>query len=167
MDALPYFIRPENIALFEKHKVYSEAEIRSRYEILMEKYCKTIQIEAMTMVEMVRKNILPAVTSYAGKLSDAALSKRALCGELACQAEGAMVQKLSALGDCLYNRTENLENLLLSAKEAVDVSALAVYYKDSVLQAMGELRAVADELEVLVGEDDWPIPTYGALLFSV
>lgn len=167
VDALPYFIRPENIALFEKHKVYSEAEIRSRYEILMEKYCKTIQIEAMTMVEMVRKNILPVVTSYAGKLSDAALSKRALCGELACQAEGAMVQKLSALGDCLYNRTENLENLLLSAKEAVDVSALAVYYKDSVLQAMGELRAVADELEVLVGEEDWPIPTYGALLFSV
>lgn len=167
VDALPYFIRPENIALFEKHKVYSEAEIRSRYEILMEKYCKTIQIEAMTMVEMVRKNILPAVTSYAGKLSDAALSKRALCGELACQAEAALVQKLSALGDCLYNRTENLENLLLSAKEAVDVSALAVYYKDSVLQAMGELRAVADELEVLVGEGDWPIPTYGALLFSV
>ena len=168
VEALPCFILDKNIKLFTKHGIFSEAEIHSRYEILMEGYCKTVNIEALTLSELVKRDIIPAVSAYAGDVSRSALQKQSLCPGLSCEMETALVQKLSGLSDCLFKKCGVLDESLLGAKELEhDLAAQAVYYRDTVFVAMQELRAVADELEPLVGEAYWPLPTYGQLLFSV
>jgi glutamine synthetase len=167
VDALPYFIKEKNVALFTKHKVFSKTEVHSRYEILLENYCKTLNIEALTMLEMVKKEIIPAVCAYMKDLSKTALSKKALLGDANCTLEESMVSKLSGLSACLYNKAEGLENELLGLKDCSGIKAQADYYKNTVIPSMQELRAIADELEVLVGEKYWPFPTYGDLLFKV
>ena len=167
VDALPYFISDRNIALFTRQHVFTEGEMHSRYEILMENYAKVLHIEALTMLDMARKDILPAVTRYSRSLADTALAKQALSSEIDCSMERDMVARLSRLTGCLYRKIEALELAVLGAKNCQNVTDEACYYKDTVFAAMQELRAVADELEGIVGENDWPFPTYGALLFSV
>ena len=167
VDALPYFISDRNIALFTRQHVFTEGEMHSRYEILMENYAKVLHIEALTMLDMARRDILPAVTRYSRSLADTALAKQALSSEIDCSMERHMVARLSRLTGCLYRKIEALELAVLGAKNCQNVTDEACYYKDTVFAAMQELRAVADELEGIVGENDWPFPTYGALLFSV
>ena len=165
VDALPYLIKEKNITLFTKNKIFTETELRSRYEVLLEKYCKTLGIEALTMLDMVKKDILPACLGYERELSDTALSKKQL--GLACGAEEQLLGRLAPLTDCLYSRAVRLEGELIDAKNCADSKAQADYYKDVIFASMQELRAVADELEPLVAKDRWPFPTYGDLLFSV
>lgn len=167
VDALPYFIKDKNIKLFTKHKVFTESEIHSRYEILMENYCKVICIEALTMLEMVRKEIIPAVSSYIKDLCDSAIAKKTLASDINCELEKSMVSKLSSLSESLVKKTKKLEEGVLKVKEQGTLLAQATYYRDIVFPAMQELRAVADEIELQVGEKYWPYPTYGQLLFSV
>ena len=167
VDALPYFILDKSIDLFTKHGILTRTEIFARYEIIMENYCKTLNIEALTMLDMVRKSIIPAVSSYTDDLTSAALSKRAFLPDTACELERSLVTKLSALSDQLYKKTEQLDMLLLDTKLHEEVTEQSEFYRDIIIPAMQELRAVADELEMLVGEDYWPYPTYGELLFSV
>lgn len=167
VDALPYFISDKNIQLFTKHKVFTETEIHSRYEILMENYCKTINIEALTMLEMAKKEIIPAVCSYIKDLSDTVIAKKALSSEINCELETSIVSNLSSLSHSLYERTKQLEDSLLGVKSQDDLQKQGEYYRDIVIPAMQALRAVADEIETLVGEKYWPFPTYGQLLFSV
>jgi glutamine synthetase len=167
VDALPYFISDKNIKLFTKHKIFTEPEMYSRYEIQMENYCKIINIEALTMVEMVKKEIIPAVCSYIKELSDTAISKKALSTDLNCELEKSIVAKLSSLCESLYKKTKKLEENLLGVKNQDTLQAQGKYYRDIIFLAMQELRAVADEIEALVGEEYWPYPTYGQLLFSV
>ncbi len=167
VDALPYFISDRNIALFTRQHVFTEGEMRSRYEILMENYAKVLHIEALTMLDMARKDILPAVTQFTRTLTDTALAKQSLSNELDCSMEQHMVARLSRLTGCLYRKIEALDQAVLGAKNCRNVTEEASYYKDTVFAAMQELRAVADELEGIVGENYWPFPTYGALLFSV
>ncbi len=166
-DALPYFVAEKNIELFEKHGIFTEAEVRSRCEIMLENYSKVINIEALTMIDMARKEIMPAVMSYTKDLAETAAAKKALLGTAVCEAEEALVTKLSALSASLYKRTEALEHALIGVKDYSAAAETAMYYKDNVLSAMQELRVVADEIETLVGEKYWPYPTYGDLLFGV
>lgn len=167
VEALPYFISDKNIRLFTKHKVFAATEIHSRYEILVENYCKTINIEALTMLEMVKKEIIPAVCSYIKELSDTAIAKKALSSEINCGLEKSIVSQLSSLSGSLYERIKQLEDGLLGVKGQDPLQTQGEYYRDIVFPAMQALRAVADEIETLVGEEYWPYPTYGQLLFSV
>lgn len=166
-DVLPYFISDKNITLFTKHKIFTETEIHSRYEILLENYCKVIHIEALTMLEMVKKDIIPAVSSYINDLTQTALNKRALLPSLSCALEENIIQALSGLSSCLYNKMESLDDALLSKSQFASEQEHAVFAYDNIIPAMQELRAVADEIEILVGRSYWPYPTYGDLLFSV
>ncbi len=166
-DALPYFISDKNVELFTRHKIFTAAEMHSRYEILMENYCKTLHIEALTMVEMIRKQILPAVLAYQNDLSESALRKHKLGGDISCEFEMGLLQKLSGLTASLSKKADQLDRALTEAKDFVDIKAQADFYKDTVFTLMGGTRAVADDLEVSVGESYWPYPTYGKLLFYV
>jgi glutamine synthetase len=164
VEALPYFISEKNIELFTKHGVYSESEMHSRYEINLESYCKILNIEALTMVEMATKEILPAVLDYVSDLSKTAAQKKAVSASISCEVEEKLLVKLSKLADNLYAKVGELESKLAST-ESESTRAEAEYYRNVVIPAMEELRIVADELETLVGTKYWPYPTYGEILF--
>lgn len=166
-DALPYFIHSKNIELFTKHHVFSESELYSRYEILMENYCKTIHIEALTMIDMVKKFIIPSVLSYQGEIAGIANSKKQLNPTLQCELEEKLLHDLSRLGNYLYAKLDTLETSVLNAKNHSDLLESAKYYRESIFINMQHLRGVVDELETLIGKDHWALPTYGELLFSV
>lgn len=166
-DALPYFVHTKNIELFTKHHVFSESELYSRYEILMENYCKTIHIEALTMIDMVKKYIIPSVLSYQGEISEIANSKKQLNPNLKCELEEKLLSKLSRLGNYLYAKLDTLETSVLNAKTHSDLLESAKYYRESIFINMQHLRGIVDELETLIAKDHWPLPTYGELLFSV
>jgi len=166
-DVLPCFISQKSIDLFTKHNVFSEVEIHSRYEILLENYCKTLNIEVLTMIDMVRKDILPAVMRYVKDLTKMALSKKELDMEIPCEPERNLIHKLSSLSARLYENTNELENKLLDAKSYTDMQAQANYIRDIIIPIMQKVRTAADELEVLTSSEYWPFPTYGELLFKV
>ena len=166
-DAMPCFIKEKNIKLFTEHKVFTEREMHSRYEILLESYCKLTNIEALTMVEMAKKEILPAVSEYSQVLADTILAKKSVCKTLDCTYETEALNEISALTAKAYASVKALENALEETKKLDDVTALAVWYKDEVLTKMSELRVAADRLEGLVSAEYWPMPTYGDLLFEI
>ncbi|MBR4555500.1 MAG: glutamine synthetase III [Ruminococcus sp.] len=163
--SVPCFIEKKNIDLFSKYGVYSETELRSRVEIMLDEYCKTLNIEALTMIDMAKKDILPAVSTYIRELSQTAQLAEGLGADITFERE--MVRRLSTLASQTYRKLGDLENELVKCHEIKDIKAQANYYHDSVFAAMGELRAYADEIETLVGEKYWPYPTYGQLLFYV
>ena len=166
-DALPYLVHTKNIELFTKHHVFSESELYSRYEILMENYCKTIHIEALTMIDMVKKYIIPSVLSYQGEISEIANSKKQLNPNLKCELEEKLLSNLSRLGNYLYAKLDTLETSVLNAKTHSDLLESAKYYRESIFINMQHLRGIVDELEALIAKDHWSLPTYGELLFSV
>lgn len=166
-DCLPYFLKEKNVKLFTEHKVFSEAEIRSRYEILMENYCKVLHIEAATMLEMAKRDILPAVSAYSEELARTAKTKKSVLPGTDCTYEEKSLEKLSALSGAMFVKTDALEEALAKAGGLEDVTEEAMYYKDSVIPAMAALRADADALETITAKKYWPYPSYGDLLFSV
>ncbi|MBE6915590.1 MAG: glutamine synthetase type III [Ruminococcaceae bacterium] len=166
-DALPYYISDKNVALFGRHAVYSENEVHSRYEILMEGYAKTLKIEAHTMLEMARKDIFPAVCAYMKDLSSTAMQKKSILPDLEADLECSLLTRLSKLSSDLYRLTETLEADLAKASTDADCKEVAEFYRDIILPDMQNLREVADEIEMLTGADYWPYPTYGDLLFHV
>ncbi len=165
-ECLPYSLHEKNMKLFISHKVYSETEMRARYEILSENYCKIINIEALTMIDMAKKDILPAVSKYSHELSDTVIAKAA-CGDIESGYEKELLAKVSKLNTAAYKKTEKLEQAVLKAKEISETQELSMYYKDTVFAAMSELRITVDELETMVPADIWPYPSYGDMLFSV
>ncbi|HEX2947659.1 MAG TPA: glutamine synthetase III [Clostridia bacterium] len=167
VDALPYFASEKNIKLFTGHKIFTEQEIHSRFDIQMESYCKTINIEALTMLDMVKKDIIPSISSYVKDLSETAIAKKAVSSEISCELEKGMISQLSTLSSILYKKTGKLEEGLIGVKYQDTLLTQGKYYRDVVVPAMEELRTVADDIESLVGEKYWPYPTYGKLLFSV
>lgn len=166
-DALPYFISDKNVKLFTKHKIFTETEVHSRYEILTENYCKTLNIEALTMVDIVNKNIIPATNKYIKVLADTALAKKSFISTINCELEECLVNKLSSLIASLYKKSKELEAKVIQVKNITDIREEAAYYKDNVFISMQEIRAVADEIESLLGEEYWPFPTYGSLLYNI
>ena len=166
-DALPYFIAPKNIELFTKHKIFTETEMRSRYEILMEEYTKTLNIEVLTMLDMVKKDIIPAVLSYQTTLCDAVAAKKAVCESIDASLECDLLKKVADLSSALAKNLAALEKTEEQASEINGIENKAVFFKESVLGAMEDLRATVDALEVCVGRDFWPYPTYTDLIFRV
>jgi len=166
-EALPHYISKKNIDLFERHRIYTEEELNSRYEILMDNYCKIIHIEALTMLEMVKKDIFPAICAYMNDLSSTAANKRAVVSDLACELEIGLIKKISALSDSLNKKCATLESAVLGIDDDSDINTKALYNKDVVFVAMQEMRAVTDELETITAKDYWPFPTYTQLLYGV
>ena len=165
-DAMQMVLVPENAEMLQRHGIFTEAEIRSRYEISMENYVRTVHIEALTMVDMARKEILPAVLRYVGDLSAGLNEKRLAAPTLPCLAETKLIEKLSALADGIDAAVETLQ-ASVGAYADGDVTAQAFYIRDTLLGDMEALRALCDEAETLTAADYWPFPTYGELLFGV
>ncbi|SDB30433.1 glutamine synthetase [Ruminococcaceae bacterium FB2012] len=163
--SVPCFTAPKNVEMFSRYGVYSAAELKSRVEIILDEYCKTLNIEALTMIDMAKKDILPAAATYIKELSQTAQLAESFGAESSFERD--MVQRLSTLASQTYRKLGDLENELVKCREITDVEAQANCYHDKVFTAMGELRAYADEIETLVGEKYWPYPTYGSLLFYV
>ncbi|MGN0506192.1 MAG: glutamine synthetase III [Lachnospiraceae bacterium] len=166
-DCMPHLLDKKNIEMLTLHKVYSESELKSRCEIMLENYCKTVVIEANTMLDMARKQILPAVEAYAAELAAAAGKKTALEPTLTCAYEKGLVKKLSTLADRIADRADALEDAVLKLSTASDVEEESKAIRDTILVRMSELRLAADEAETVTAEKYWPFPTYGELLFGV
>ena len=164
-DCVPYYLAEKNIELFCKHRVYSETELRARYEIKLDSYCKVLRIEALTMLDMVWKDILPAVSAYSKQLAETALSKKEL--GLDCSFEKDLATRLTAQMNLAALKARTLEYAMMDVKTFTDSLELARYYRDAVLRAMNELRIVVDELETNTAAAFWPYPSYGDILFSV
>ena len=166
-DALPYLTAEKNVKLFEEHKVFTKAEIEARQEIFYENYCKTINIEALTMIDMVNKDILPAVSKYVGKLSKTAATKKSCFAGADCTYEEKTATKLSALSGSIYTKVTDLEDSFIDLKNAGGVVEEAEMFKSVIIPKMQELRAVTDEAECITSAEYWPYPSYGELLFGV
>lgn len=166
-DALAHMLDQKNIDLFVQNKVLSETELRSRHEIRLENYTKLINIEAITMVDMVCKSVLPAVTAYRKELAKTTLEVRDACADADTSYESDLVRKLSGLTSMAYQNVNALQDCIETAKSLDDLEQAADYYKDKVIGAMSALRAVVDQMELVTSKKYWPYPSYGEMLFSV
>jgi len=165
VDALPTFIEPKSIQLFTKHHVLEESEMYSRYEIILEEYQKTLRIEALTLADIVKKEIIPAVITYQNELAQLLSNKKAFA-EMDSSLEETLLKKISSISGCLLKRLGELEDSLIE-KQGNDVCEIAKFYRDVVAKRTAEVRIAVDELETLVGKRYWNLPTYAELLYSV
>ena len=165
-DCVPYYLAPKNIQLFTRHKVYSETEIRARYEIKLDSYCKVLHVEAQTLAEMSRKEILPAVSAYVRSLSETVSARRALDQDAPCRFEREEIAQLGKHVDAAYEKLLRLEGAIRALPRG-DTLDRALFYRDNVLSCMEDLRQDLDEMERLTAAEFWPLPTYGDLMFSV
>ena len=164
-DCVPHYLAMKNVELFARHRVYTEIELAARYKMKLDNYCKVLHIEALTMLDMARQDILPAVSAFAKELCDTATAKNALGVEAVYETETAA--RVSKLTTAVLTEVRALEKASDDAEELVDVLTRACAYKDNVLSAMSALRESVDELETLTARKYWPYPNYGDLLFSV
>ena len=167
VDALPYYVAPKNIALFERQKVFTREEVESRYEIKMETYIKVIDIEALSTIDISRHLILPAAIAYAKDVASTINVKKSVAPELEAEAEKALLSSLTVQTNALYKATDQLEAVLRDCDTGADMLARARYTRDQVITAMNDVRAASDALEGIVGKSYWPMPTYQDLLTSV
>ena len=166
-DAMPAMIADKNVKMLTAHKIFSPAELHSRYEILLENYSKTVNIEALTMVDMARKEILPAVEGYTKSLAETLAAKKAAVAGLPCKYETATITKLSELSDEIADATADLDGEIAKFQAIEDVTEAANDIRDVILGKMDALRTVCDEAETITAKEFWPFPTYSDLLFSV
>ncbi len=166
-DCMPHLLDRKNVDMLTSQGVFSKEELDSRYEIMLENYCKTIVIEANTMVDMAKTQIAPAVTAYASDVAKAAESKKAIDPAIACNYETDVVRRLSALTDRIASKADELDDALLSLDKAENIGEESVMIRDVILGLMGELRVACDEAETITAKSYWPFPTYADLLFGV
>ena len=166
-DCLPYLLLEKNVKLFERHKVFSPEELRAQYDIQMESYCKIINIEALTLLNMVNKDILPAVSGFIKDLGEAYQQKKAMPFAADCSYEENLIRDLSDLSGRLYHQKLALEKAMESRSGFADVGEKARYFRDVIFASMNDIRIVVDEMEDKTRSSAWPYPTYGAILFSV
>ena len=166
-DAIPHLLDKKNVDMLMHHKVFSESELKSRCEITLENYCKTVTIEANTMSEIARREILPAIEEYSAFLAKTANSKKSLDSAVACTYETDVVKKLSALASQIYSGLDDLDTAVMKLSDAADVEEEAYMIRDEILPKMNAIRVSCDEAEVITAEKFWPFPTYGELLFGV
>ena len=166
-DAMPKLLDPKNKEMLIRHKVFNEAEIQSRCEIMLENYCKTVNIEGMTMVDMVRKDYLPAIEEYLYTLARAVDSMKSVSENVKCRYEISTIEKLTDLTDNILTAVEALEEALAALKDCEDIFATSAAIRDSILPSMNTLRGYVDAAEMLTSAKYWPYPSYGKLLFSV
>ena len=166
-EAMPHYTDEKNVKLFESNHIYTKAELESRTEILLDNYSKVINIEALTMVDMIKKQILPAVTSFMKDLSDTIISKKNVGLSTSCDMEKGTLTSVSTYANALYAQTDKLSALLRKVEELDSVPEIADLYRNQVIPAMEEARESADNLECLVGKTYWPFPTYSDLIYRV
>lgn len=166
-DALPYFISDKNKALFFKHKIFTDRELQSRYEIFMEEYAKKIHIEALTMKDMAEKQILPAISAYSTQLASSALEKKALSDAMDCTFETETSVVLAKDSAEMYGAIKGLSQDVETAEAISDVTERADFYQDTILPDMDRLRSAADHAEGITAREFWPFPSYMELLFSL
>ena len=166
-DALAHMLDEKNVRLFTSHKVLTETELKARHEVRLENYCKVVNIEALTMLDMARKDILPAMSAYSAALAGDASAKTGLLGDADCSYEKESVKSLCALLGAAYRSVKKLESDLLAAKSVTALDALADVYKSTILDDMRALRISVDEMETIASAKEWPYPCYGDLLFGV
>lgn len=165
-DAMVHYTDEKNLKLFRDHNIYTEVEVRSRQEIILETYAKALNIEALTAIDMVKKDIIPAVSAYVAKLTNGVLAKRTLSASIPCTAELDIITALSSLEDSTYQTVNELERAMTDIKSAgADVTSLAFYHKDRVIPIMNELRSYVDGMETMMSSEFWPYPTYADLMF--
>ena len=164
-EAMVAYISPKNIKLFTKHNIYTETEMKARYEIHLESYNKIINIEANTALDITKRKILPAVSSFMDALSTSVLHRRAVCEALPCTADVETIEKLAKLSDQLYTTSCKLERALDAIPE--NTQEASQYYHDTVFALMQEMRSYADSMEVMTASDYWPMPSYGDILFNI
>ena len=166
-DALAHLLDKKNTDLFISHGVYSMVELEARHEVLLENYCKTIGIEALTMIDMARKDILPAMSRYSGLLADTIKEKREAMPDVDTSYENETLKRISSLLATAYRAVRKLEDDTLTSKSITDTAELADYYKSTIREDMTALRIPVDEMEMIASVKDWPYPSYGEMLFSV
>jgi len=166
VDVLPKFIEKTNIELFVKHKVFSENEIHSRYEILMSSYVKTIRIEGLTMLDIIKRQIVPSIIAYQDELAKTLKSKKS-CGSFDVSLEEFILERISKLSGSMLQKLITLDRNLFYPLQDNNIAKVATYYRDVTLNTMNELRRIVDELETMVAAKHWPIPTYAELLFNL
>ena len=166
-DAMPHLLDQKNMDMLMSHQVFTETELMSRCEIMLENYCKTVNIEGQTMVDMVRKNYLPAIEEYLFKLARTTSIMKSVSSNVKCNYEISTMERLSELTDYILERVKDLEEALEALNKYDDVIELSAVIRDDVLPKMEHLRKHVDEAEMLASEDCWPVPSYGKLLFSV
>ncbi len=167
VDALPHYMDDKNVKLFTEHKIYTRAEMEARYETILEEYAKTLNIEALTMSEMVRRDVIPAVSGYVGKLAKGVKNQQAVVSGLKCAAQTALIGKLSGLLDTAYDQVQTLDELESGAPAGAGALEQATYFKEKIIPAMEALRATVDAMELDVDAKAWPYPSYGDLMFRV
>jgi glutamine synthetase len=169
VDARPAFVAPKSVEVFSKHQVFTETEIHSRYEILLEDYCKILHIEALTMVAMVKSLVFPACIDYQNELVKLLERKIAAWrhAKYDTSLEGHLLGSISELSGNLVEKLAVLENALSQYNEEQEILARSVFVRDKILAAMSELRTIVDELETLIAKKHWTLPSYGELLYSV
>lgn len=167
VEALPCFTHKKNVELFARHGIFTENEVHSRQEIMFENYCKIIHIEALTVLDMVKRDIIPAVVTFSKELAELMNGKKALGIELDCALEQNLLTKVSSLSASMYNKINALEIAVLEASKDRYCYETAAHYHDDVFLSMQTLRSVVDELETLVAKKYWPYPSYGEILYSV
>ena len=166
-DALARMTDEKNVRLFEEHKVFTKEELEARQEIYLENYCKTLNIEARTMIDMVNKDILPAISSYSGEICTNAAAKKSVFASVDCTYEEKTAEKLSGLSLSIYEKVNDLESKLRTAKTEKSIAVQADIFKDSIIPVMESLRADVDASEKITSADFWPYPSYGELLFGI
>ena len=166
-DCMPHLLDQKNVDMLTSHGVYSEAELKARCETILENYCKTIIIEANTMIDMAKTQIMPAMEAYCADTARSAAAKKALSSALSCRYEAQIIGQLSALTDQAADKTEELEAALRSLRDAKNSQAEAVMIRSRVLPLMNELRLVCDEAETITAKSYWPFPSYADLLFRI
>ena len=165
-DCLPHLMDRKNVEMLARHRVYSETELRARYEAILENYCKTIAIEAKTMLSMARTQILPAIEAYTASVAETAAAKKAVKKDLPCRYETGIVEKLSQLSDEIADRIDALEQAVRNLSSAASIEEESILVRDGVRDAMAALRTPCDEAETIVCKQYWPFPTYADILFS-
>ena len=166
-DCVPHLLDKKNVDMLTYHKIFTEAELRSRCEITLDNYCKTVLIEANTMVDMARREIVPAVETYVKELAKTAVLKKAVSDEIPCTYESNLVKKLSVLTDRISFATDELEGTIGQVGQSSNIIEESAAIRDILINKMGNLRVACDEAEVLTSKKYWPFPTYGELLFGV
>ena len=166
VDALPLLKSDKNIEMFEKHKVLSRVEINSRVDIVLENYAKILHIEALTLIDMVNREIIPAISAYSDKLCRSVLNKNSL-GGVNTNVERELISRLTAANNEIYSLTDSLKIAIATAERTADVFEKARFYHDEILSLMADIRKYADSAESVMPSDSWPYPSYGDLLFSI
>ena len=166
-DCMPHLLDEKNVKMLTSHKVFSEVELKSRCEIMLENYCKTVLIEANTMIDMAKTEIAPAVSAYVLELANTAAAKKALDASISCHYEAGLVKKLARLEDQIVVKADELEEAVMKLSDTESTEAESYMIRDVILGRMGELRVACDEAETLTAKKYWPFPTYGDLLFGV